>query len=42
MMVPVEVTENSLEQLVDLKCTVVFLIYGVISVGLICITKVDD
>ena len=41
MMVPVEVTENSLEQLVDLKSNVVFLIYDVVSVGLVCITKMD-
>ena len=41
MMVPVEVTENSLEQLVNPKCTVVFLIYDVVSVGLVCKTKMD-
>ena len=41
-MIPVEVTENSLEQLVDLKCTVVFVIHDVVSVGLVCITKMDD
>ena len=39
-MVSTEVTENSLEQLVDLKSTSVFLLYDVVSVGLVCITKV--
>ena len=36
-----EVMENSLEQLVDLKYTVVFLIYDVVSIGLVYITKMD-
>ena len=40
-MSPVKVTENSLEQHVDWKSNVVFLIYDVVSVGLVCITKMD-
>ena len=38
-MIPMEVTENSLEQLLDQKSTVVFLLYDVVSVGLVSITK---
>ena len=41
-MISMEVTESSLAQLVDLKSTVVFLVYDVVIVGLVCITKVYD
>ena len=38
-MILMGVTENSLEQLVDRKSTIVFLLYDVVSVGLVRITR---
>ena len=40
MMVSARETEESLEQLVDVKSTIVFMLYDVVIVGLIGITKV--
>ena len=39
MMAPVEVAGNGLEQLVDWKSTVAFLLYDVVIVSLVCITR---